>query len=430
MTAPAPGTRPPAVPITTTSPTIDRAPRGYLPSLGGASFAVFLALLTPVLVGLQLKLVSLVGVDAAPGALGLVAGVGAIFALLANPIAGRLSDRTMSRFGRRRPWIIGGAVVGTASLALVGVANSVALVLVGWCLAQAAYNASLAAVNATMPDQVPERQRGRASSIVGIGTPLAILVGSAAVAVLPTDALRFTVPAVIALLGCVIFAALLRDRRANPDTRPPFDVRGFFGSFVFNPRKNPDFAWNWVNRFMIFFGYAGINTYLAFFVIDRFRIDPAEVAGILLIANLCGVAGMVVASLVGGALSDRLQVRRPFVTAAGLIMVAGLVLLAFSQTLPTLYIAETLIGVGFGSYLAVDIALAISVLPNEADRAKDLGVLNIANALPQSLAPAIAPVVIAAGSALPIGGYSTWFLLGALVSAVGAILIYRVKGVR
>lgn len=434
MTTPAPDTSPAprrtAVPMTTVSPTVDSAPRGYIPSLGVATFAVFLALLTPALVGLQLKLVDLVGVQAAPGALGLVAAVGALFALFANPLAGRLSDRTLSRFGRRRPWIVGGAVVGTLALVLIGVANSVALVLVGWCLAQAAFNAALAAVTATMPDQVPERQRGRASSIMGIGTPLAILVGSASVALLPSDVLRFAVPGIIALLGCLLFAAVLQDRRARPDERPPFDLRGFFGSFVFNPRKNPDFAWNWLSRFLMFFGYTGIGSYLAFFVLERFAVPGDQVAGVILLANVCSVIGMVAASIVGGALSDRIGMRRPFVAAAGLIMVAGLVVLAFAPSLGVLYAAEALIGIGFGSYLAVDLALATSVLPNEADRAKDLGVLNIANALPQSIAPAVAPAVIAAGAVLPFGGYSTWFLLGALVAAVGALLVYRVKGVR
>lgn len=425
-----PASRPTAVPMTTVSLTVDSAARGYIPSLGIAAFAVYLALLTPALVGLQLKLIDIVGAQAAPGALGLVASVGALFALFANPLAGRLSDRTLSRFGRRRPWIVGGAIVGTLALVLIGVANSVALVLVGWCLTQTAFNATLAAVTATMPDQVPERQRGRASSIMGIGTPLAILVGSASVALLPSNALRFAVPGVIALLGCLLFAALLKDRRARPDNRPPFDLRGFFGSFVFNPRSNPDFAWNWLSRFLMFFGYTGIGSYLAFFVMARFSVPGEQVGGVILLANVCSVAGMVVASVIGGALSDRIGKRRPFVAIAGLIMVAGLVVLAFATTLGTLYVAETLIGIGFGSYLAVDLALATSVLPNEADRAKDLGVLNIANALPQSIAPAVAPAVIAAGAVFPFGGYSTWFLLGALIAAVGALLVYRVKGVR
>ena len=70
------------------------------------------------------------------------------------------------------------------------------------------------------------------------------------------------------------------------------------------------------------------------------------------------------------------------------------------------------------------------MLPNPDDVAKDLGVLNIANALPQSIAPAIAPSIIALGAATPLGGYTTWYLFGALVALAGAVLVYRIKGVK
>ncbi|WP_211215757.1 MFS transporter [Microbacterium indicum] len=414
---------------TTVSRTVEKTPRGYLPSLGIGAFAIYLATLTPALVGLQLKLLSIAG-DGAATALSLVASVGALFALVVNPVAGRLSDRTRSRFGRRRPWIIGGAAVGFVALIGIGLATEVWMVLIAWCLAQAGFNAALAAITATVPDQVPDAQRGRASGIIGVGTPLAILVGSTAVALLPTDLLRFGVPAIVALVGCAIFALLLRDRRAQSNEGTPFTWREFFGSFVFNPRRNPDFGWNWINRFLMFFGYTGINTYLAYYLTDDFGVAGDQLANVMLVANVFSVAGMVVASMLGGWLSDRFHMRRPFVTIAGLIMVVGLLVLAFAPSLGVVYAAQLVVGLGFGSYLAVDLALATSVLPNEADRAKDLGVLNIANALPQSVAPAIAPAVLAFGSALPIGGYSTWFLLGAVVAAIGSVLVYRIKGVR
>jgi hypothetical protein len=70
------------------------------------------------------------------------------------------------------------------------------------------------------------------------------------------------------------------------------------------------------------------------------------------------------------------------------------------------------------------------VLPNPDDVAKDLGVLNMANALPQSIAPAIAPLVIALGAGTALGGYSLWYLVGAAVALAGAILVYRIKGVK
>jgi hypothetical protein len=70
------------------------------------------------------------------------------------------------------------------------------------------------------------------------------------------------------------------------------------------------------------------------------------------------------------------------------------------------------------------------VLPDAEDTAKDLGVINIANALPQSIAPAIAPGVIALGAATAIGGYSLFYLVGAAAALAGALLIFRVKGTK
>jgi len=139
---------------------------------------------------------------------------------------------------------------------------------------------------------------------------------------------------------------------------------------------------------------------------------------------------MVISSPLGGILSDRFGKRRPFVAIAGAIMVVGLLVLAFAPNTTTIIIGQAIIGLGAGSFFSVDLALATQVLPNPEDTAKDLGVLNIANALPQSIAPAIAPLIIAAGSATALGGYTTWYLFGAVVAAAGAVLVYRIKGVK
>ncbi|MFP3416279.1 MFS transporter, partial [Bacillus sp. SIMBA_074] len=84
------------------------------------------------------------------------------------------------------------------------VATSVWVVLIGWCLAQAAFNAVLAAANATLPDQVPSANRGKVSGLVGVTTPLAILGGSVLINFLSEDLLRFLVPALLALVLAVV----------------------------------------------------------------------------------------------------------------------------------------------------------------------------------------------------------------------------------
>ncbi|AUG30877.1 MULTISPECIES: MFS transporter [Microbacterium] len=417
--------------IRTPGTTPSKTPRGYTASLAAVNFGVYLALLTPVMVSMAFKIQHIsTDAAAATGNLGLVLGVGALFALVANPLAGRLSDRTTSRWGMRRPWILGGAIVGLGAFALIGAATSVWVVLVGWCLAQAAMNALLAAANATLPDQVPVARRGAVSGLVGITTPLGILGGSFLMNFIAEDFLRFLVPALISTVLAVVFVVMLKDRVRTEKPVDRFTIGKFFGSFVFNPAAHPDFGWTWLTKFLVMFGYAGIATFLPFYLVEKFGLDEQGAIATILVANLASMAAMMVSSPLGGILSDRIGKRRPFVAIAGLIMVVGLVLLAFAPSIPVLIVAQAIIGFGAGSFFSVDLALATQVLPNPDDVAKDLGVLNIANALPQSIAPAIAPSIIALGAATPLGGYTTYYLFGALVALAGAVLVYRIKGVK
>ncbi|WP_062290254.1 MFS transporter [Demequina phytophila] len=407
-----------------------RAARGYAPGLASVTFAMMLVLLTPVMVTMAFKMQHISSTtEEATANLGLVLGVGALFALVANPLAGRLSDRTTSRWGMRRPWILGGAIVGLGASALIGAATSVWVVLVAWCLLQASMNAVLAAANATLPDQVPAESRGKVSGIVGIMTPLAVLAGTSLTNFIADDLVRFVVPALVGTILAVLFALVLKDRRLTERPTQRFTVGQFFGSFVFNPVKHPDFGWTWLTKFLIMFGYAGVATFLPFYLVDRFGLDEQAAISTILMANLAGMAAMVVSSPLGGLLSDRTGKRRIFVTAAGIIMVVGLVILAFAPTVGVLIAAQAIIGFGAGSFFSVDLALATQVLPNPQDTAKDLGVLNMANALPQSIAPAIAPAIIAFGATTALGGYTTWYLFGALIALAGAVLVYRIKGV-
>ncbi|MDQ1130164.1 MFS transporter [Microbacterium sp. SORGH_AS_0888] len=409
--------------------TPSRTPRGYTPALAGVNFGIYLALLTPVMVAMAFK-IQHIDPAGATGSLGLVLGIGALFALVANPLVGRLSDRTTSRWGMRRPWMLGGVLVGLGSFVLIGAATSVWVVLVAWCLAQASMNAVLAAANATIPDQVPVGGRGRVSGVVGIMTPLGVLGGSFLTNLIADDFLRFFVPAVIAVVLVVLFCLILRDRRLAEKPAQRFTVGQFLGSFVFNPAAHPDFGWTWLTKFLVMFGYAGIATYLPYYLTERFQLDEKGATGIILLANVASMVAMMISSPLGGWLSDKIGKRRPFVALAGLIMVVGLVLLAFAPSLPVLIIAQAIIGLGAGSFLSVDLALATEVLPNPDDTAKDLGVLNIANALPQSIAPAIAPGIIALGATTALGGYTVYYLFGALVALAGAVFVYRIKGVK
>jgi len=125
---------------------------------------LWLALLTPAIISLALRVRQLAPGNASQP-ISWVLMTGALVALVSNPVFGALSDRTRSRFGRRRPWLVGGVLCGCASLAVIGLAPTINIVLLGWCLAQLSYNAVLAALVAIVPDRIPPAQRG---TVVGI----------------------------------------------------------------------------------------------------------------------------------------------------------------------------------------------------------------------------------------------------------------------
>jgi len=247
---------------------------------------------------------------------------------------------------------------------------------------------------------------------------------------LSEDWARFGIPAVIGYILVLVFAFTLRDRRLQTPPTEKYGPKEFVGSFVFNPRKWPDFGWVWLTKFLINFGYIGVASFLPLFLTDRFDLNEQDALFVILVSNVAATLTGLVSGIFGGWLSDRLGVRRPFVIVAGVVMAVGLVMLAFAPDTTTVIVAQAIISFGSGAFFSVDTALATQVLPKTGDTAKDLGVLNIANALPQSLGPAVAPPIVAVGAGTALGGYPTFYLFGAAVTLTGALLILRIKGVK
>jgi MFS family permease len=125
-----------------------------------------------------------------------------------------------------------------------------------------------------------------------------------------------------------------------------------------------------------------------------------------------------------GKWSDRLARRKVFVTGSGVVMAVAGVVLAAWPTWPGAVLGAIILGAGFGVYLSVDFALLTEVLPSARDRAKDLGVINIANSLPQVIAPALAAPIVK-----HLGGYPVLYLLASAVTVLGAVLVRQIRSV-
>src|SRR4051812_38353569 len=203
----------------------------FIALYAAAYMSTVLLLLAPLLVTLALKIASLVGIEHAPRSLGFVAAVGALVAMVSNPVFGRLSDRTTSRFGMRRPWMVIGLTGGSCGILLVALAPSVQVVLVGWCVAQVFFNGLLAALVAVLPDQVPADQRGLVSGVLGICLPVASVCGTFLVQLFTGNQLAmFLAPCALAAVFILLFAITLDDRRLLRPRSPTWSLREVVGT--------------------------------------------------------------------------------------------------------------------------------------------------------------------------------------------------------
>jgi MFS family permease len=172
--------------------------------------------------------------------------------------------------------------------------------------------------------------------------------------------------------------------------------------------------------------YAFLTTYQVYYLLEQLGSAEAEVPHQVFLGTLVQSVVIVAASLAGGRLSDRTGRRKVFVLSAAIVYGLALFVLAVASSFHGFLVGMAIGGLGFGVYTAVDLALVVDVLPDNDNAAKDLGVLNIAGALPFSVAPGIAPAILAVGD----GSYGVLYAVAGVGAILGAAAIVPVKGVR
>lgn len=397
-------------------------PKSWSFTLTLTMLGLFSAWFGPIQVLLGLQAAQLTP-DHKEATLSLVTGLGALVSTLGNPIFGAMSDRTHSRFGRRLPWIAGGLGLGALGLVTLAFSNSVLMMVVGWILVQAFLNAAYAALNASIADQVPRSGRGTISGLLGIGQTAGLVLGSgiaASVGGLHTGYLVLAIFVVIMGLPHVLNA---RDQRL-PEGSPSISLRHILAGFVPPLRSHPDFGWAWITRFLVNLGNSIGTLYLLFYLIDAVGMGEEDAtAGVFMLTILYALT-VFVSALGGGILSDRVGKRKPFVIAAAIITGLASLDLALTQTWTGALVGAVILGIGFGSFSSVDFALVTEVLPSSGDEARDLGIINIASAGAQVLAPVVAAPIVTS-----LGGYTVLYIFSATMCIIGALAVSRIRGV-
>ncbi|MFV0319284.1 MAG: MFS transporter [Microbacterium sp.] len=355
--------------------------------------------------------------------LALIATIGAFASMIAQPIAGQISDRTRSRFGRRAPWIVLGALAGALSLVGLAFAGSIVGFIIAWTLVQICFNFAQGPLSAVMPDRVPVRRRGSFATLFGIGMMVGALggqiVGSFFFRSITLGYVVFAVFAVVVLTLFVVFNPDHSSARIQPE---PFDLRAFLGTFWVNPVKHPDFFWAFTGRLLLYTGYFTVVGFQLYLLTDYFGVEyPEQVIPLLGILSLVGI---VVSTVISGPLSDRIGRRKPFVFASALFVSVAFALPWAWADITAWMIMTFIAGFGFGMFQAVDTALISEVLPSAESFGKDLGVVNIAATLPQTLAPGVAGAIVLAF------GYATLFPIAIVLGILGACAVWPIKAVR
>jgi MFS family permease len=363
-----------------------------------------------------------------------VLAIGVIGSVIGNPLAGALSDRTTSRFGRRRPWMLGGSILGLIGLFVMPTATSVVTLTILWLVVQFAVNSAYAGLTATIPDQIPVRQRGAASGLVGFAQALGPVLGVGIVTgVVLALASGFYAVGIIFVVLMIPFMLVLKDPPLPKEYKPEFELKAFLKGFYVDPRKHPDFGWAWLARFLVSLGLAMAVAYLLFYLQDHLGFSSDENADDYAGSKqtiLLGIyaLGTMLTAVAGGFISDRSGKRKIFVVISTIIIAMAALILAFSPSnqdgFTIAVVATVILGIGYGWYLAVDQALITQVLPTAGDRARDLGVINIANSMPQVLAPVLCGVFVTS-----LGGYPSLYIATAVVTLAGAFAVLPIKSV-
>ncbi|KAA0120796.1 MFS transporter [Mycolicibacterium sp. P9-22] len=397
-----------------------------------AQFGIFVAFITPIAISLAVRVSAL-----APGHdeyLGYITGAGSVVVMIVTPIVGILSDRTRTRLGRRRPWILGGLLVGIVSLFAMGWAPCILILGLGWLLAQIGWGQALANLIASMADTLPEHQRGKVAGLAGFVTQVAPVVGVVMAGSLTGDPLLlFLVPGVVGVFFVLLFLVFSREQDSREMiVSEPLTAGSALGKYIFNPAKYPDFSLVWLGRFCFYFGLTLNTTFSAYFFAARLGIAVEDVAGVLATLSLIGIGTTALGAIGGGFLSDRLLRRRLFVLLASLIFAVGVVMQAVAPDLPMLFAGSLIASLGIGTFSAVDQALLLDVLPErDTDAGRFMGIAGFATAIPQSVAPFLAPVILAIGATVEDGkNYTLLNIIAGAITVIGGLVVLKVRQVR
>jgi MFS family permease len=368
---------------------------------------------------------------------GLVVAVGAVEAMIGPAIFGYWSDRTRSRWGRRRPFIAVGAGLTALAMLFLGQANSLPLMILAYLFLQISDDVGTGPYAAIVPDVVPAEHRGRASGIMSMLQLAAQIVAvGIGFALRKSPSTIYIVIAVINVVSAIIVLAIVRERGTNLPPATPAETQQKMLRLEdwVAPWKSPDFRWVWFTRFLVAFGFYIITNYVRNYledVVPDYTIVPGVKLEDTLLAALIAALSISLSGAFGsvfaGKLADRIG-RKKVIVGAGWIMFATLIPFAFIPVYGIVLLLALAFGAAYGAYLSASWALASDILPSRDDAAKDMGIWQASVSTPQVISGAAGALIDFGNKAQMGRGYTLAFLLAAFAFLAGCLLVTKVRG--
>lgn len=359
--------------------------------------------------------------------LGLLTFVGLFIAMLIQPLSGALSDGWASRFGRRRPLIVIGTLFDFVFLMLLAYGGGLLWLFIGYIGLQLSSNVAHGPLQGLLPDRVPQKQVGVASSLKTFMDMFSLIIASLVAGRLldpltrnPTSIMLV----VIGLLACSAAITILFTPEQPTHDRVRMDVKALLAAFSIDFRQNTAYWWLIAERALFLLGIYGVQAFAQYYLQDVMRVpDPPRQVGDLLARLTVALVALVLA---GGWLTDRFGAK-PMLYIASAAAALGMLMMLFAADMTAVNYASYVVGAGIGLFLTSNWALANSLAPGE-QAGKFLGLTNIATAGSGALARLEGPALDYLNAAWPAAwvGYKALFLFGAVCILLSVLLLVRI----